>query len=167
MIPRLSKFQEAMGRVYRQGQTKPCTIYRLFSTGTLEEVIYQRQNLKGGLSSCTVDAGSTVHHAVFSKDEIKDCFTLKENCQCETKLKVGKGWADYTGPESINCNDPPLLEVARSCPDTLSYVHIVEEAESPKPVHQDHDSNSDEKFQLRSNTKPTESESSSDEEFEL
>lgn len=34
---------QAMARVYRQGQTKPNFIYRLFTTGTVEEVIYQRQ----------------------------------------------------------------------------------------------------------------------------
>jgi hypothetical protein len=170
---------QAMGRVYRPGQTKPCTIYRLFSTGTLEEVIYQRQTLKGGLSSLTVDAGSTCHDAKFSKEEIKDCFTLKENCQCDTKLKVGKRWSDYSGADCIGCDDLPLLGVAMSCKDTLSYVHIVEEtevafrAESSKPVGSstasDLDSGSDEEFELtgESTKKPVESQSSSDDEFEM
>jgi DNA repair and recombination protein RAD54 and RAD54-like protein len=170
-----------MGRVYRQGQTKPCTIYRLFSTGTLEEVIYQRQIQKGGLSSLTVDAGSTAHDAKFSKEEIKDCFTLKENCQCDTKLKMGKSWCEYSGADCIDCDDPPLLEVAKSCKDTLSFVHIVEETEAA--VHADSSntlsasksadldsSSDDEEFDLRADStakKPTESESSSDDEFEL
>lgn len=169
-----------MGRVYRQGQTKPCTIYRLFSTGTLEEVIYQRQIQKGGLSSLTVDAGGTVYDAKFSKEEIKDCFTLKENCQCDTKLKVGKRWSNYNGADCIGHDDPPLLEVARSCKETLSYVHIVEEAAavdhagSPNPIattkYADLDSSSDEEFDLQTppiTTKPIECESSTDDEFEM
>lgn len=28
---------QAMARVYRQGQTKPCFIYRMFTSGTVEE----------------------------------------------------------------------------------------------------------------------------------
>ena len=28
---------QAMARVYREGQTKPCFIYRLFTSGTVEE----------------------------------------------------------------------------------------------------------------------------------
>jgi hypothetical protein len=29
--------QQAMARVYRQGQQKPCFIYRMFTTATVEE----------------------------------------------------------------------------------------------------------------------------------
>ena len=38
---------QALARVWREGQKKPVTIYRLLSTGTLEEKIFQRQILKG------------------------------------------------------------------------------------------------------------------------
>jgi DNA repair and recombination protein RAD54B len=37
---------QAMARVWRDGQTKPCAIYRLLTTGALDEKIYQRQLMK-------------------------------------------------------------------------------------------------------------------------
>ena len=41
---------QAQARVWREGQTKPCSIYRLLSTGTIEERMFQRQELKGALA---------------------------------------------------------------------------------------------------------------------
>ena len=49
--------QQAMGRVWRQGQKKPCVMYRLLSTGTLEEKMYQRQVAKAELN-CTTHVSS-------------------------------------------------------------------------------------------------------------
>ncbi len=31
----------------------------------------------------------------FSKEELRDCFTLKKGCDCDTKNKLGKKWTDY------------------------------------------------------------------------
>ena len=127
-----------MGRVYRQGQTKPCTIYRLFCSGTLEEIVYQRQSQKGGLATLTVDAATststnkrdtTSNKAMFSKEELRDCFTLKTDCVCDTKQKLGPRWPDYEGPAALRlsggCTDEPLLAVAESLPETLCFVHLV------------------------------------------
>lgn len=43
--------KQALGRVWRDGQTKPVFLYRLLTTGTLEERIFQRQVLKGEVAS--------------------------------------------------------------------------------------------------------------------
>ena len=133
-----------MGRVYRQGQTKPCTVYRLFCSGTLEEIVYQRQSQKGGLATLTVGAatststnkrgkskktGSTSNKAMFSQEELRDCFTLKTDCVGDTKQKLGPRWPDYDGPAALRlsggCTDEPLLAVAESLPETLCFVHLV------------------------------------------
>jgi hypothetical protein len=120
--------QQAMARVYRPGQTKPCFVYRFFTAGTVEEVIYQRQQQKGNLATMTVDGASS--QAGFTKEELKDCFTLKEGCDCETKVKVGDRWPDYDGAaclEDQGCVDRPLLTIAQYPSSALRFVHIVTE----------------------------------------
>ena len=42
--------QQALARVWRSGQTKKCYVYRFFATGSIEEMIYERQLSKEGLA---------------------------------------------------------------------------------------------------------------------
>lgn len=172
---------QAMARVYRQGQTKPCFIYRYFTSGTVEEgtcttanncnslavfvlntfafskstVVYQRQQQKGYLATVTVDGAScTKQSSGFTKEELRDCFTLKENCDCDTKFKIGSSkWPEYSkflhqrvlarmhcayesnahshildgvgGLEAQGCTDQPLLDTVVEQSDVLRFVHIV------------------------------------------
>jgi SNF2 family DNA or RNA helicase len=46
-----------MARVWREGQTKRVWIYRMLTTGSLEEKVYQRQLMKQALSKVSVSAG--------------------------------------------------------------------------------------------------------------
>jgi len=129
---------QAMARIYRQGQRKDSFVYRLHTSGTVEEVIYQRQSQKNNLASFSKDAKKGSSKSMtkdkstrFTPEELRDCFTLKEECICDTKDKIGKMWKHYNGVESLHeqsCQDSPLLELARSMPVDLSFVHIVEEA---------------------------------------
>src|SRR5271170_6635448 len=48
--------QQALARVWRDGQKKDCFVYRFIATGTIEEKIFQRQSHKQSLSSCVVDS---------------------------------------------------------------------------------------------------------------
>ncbi|XP_037659265.1 DNA repair and recombination protein RAD54B isoform X2 [Choloepus didactylus] len=75
---------QAMSRVWRDGQKHPVHIYRLLTTGTIEEKIYQRQISKQGLSGAVVDLTKTSEHIQFSVEELKDLFTLHENSHCVT-----------------------------------------------------------------------------------
>lgn len=121
---------QAMGRVYRQGQTKPCTIYRLITSGTIEEVIYQRQHQKERLAAMSVDSQS---QGKFTKEELAECFTLKSNCPCDTKEKVGDAWPNYEGQASLkewDCSDEPLLDVSETAKQYIGFVHIVDAAAS-------------------------------------
>jgi superfamily II DNA or RNA helicase len=115
---------QAMARIYRPGQTKPTFIYRLFTAGTMEEVVYQRQRHKGNLANMTVDGSTTAESGKFTNEELRDCFTLKENTRCETKKKMK--WPDYKGSDCLvsqGCNDGPIRQVAIS--NKLSFVRIV------------------------------------------
>jgi len=88
---------QAMARTHREGQKKTCYIYRFFTSGTLEEVILQRQLLKGNLSKNLVDDADNKNKRVgagFSRDELKDCFTLKLSTACDTNDKLDGSWGD-------------------------------------------------------------------------
>jgi SNF2 family DNA or RNA helicase len=150
---------QAMARIYREGQKKPCFIYRLFTSGSVEEVIYQRQLKKEGLSALVVDKdeplkGKASHS--LSAEELRDCFTLKE-CACDTSIKVGN-WPDYNGVDSLqNCHDKALVAVASSDNfiTSLAFVHTVGET-THKPrkkraevvVERQGDESSDEEFEF-------------------
>ncbi|QLQ79235.1 hypothetical protein HG537_0B05820 [Torulaspora globosa] len=75
--------QQALARVWRDGQKKDCFIYRFISTGTIEEKIYQRQSMKMSLSSCVVDAKEDVER-LFSTDNLRVLFKFNGETICET-----------------------------------------------------------------------------------
>ncbi|XP_008564665.1 PREDICTED: DNA repair and recombination protein RAD54-like [Galeopterus variegatus] len=75
--------EQAMARVWRDGQKKTCYIYRLLSAGTIEEKIFQRQSHKKALSSCVVDEEQHVERH-FSLGELKELFTLDEASLSDT-----------------------------------------------------------------------------------
>ncbi|XP_074125442.1 DNA repair and recombination protein RAD54B isoform X1 [Sminthopsis crassicaudata] len=75
---------QTMARVWRDGQKHSVHIYRLLTTGTIEEKIYQRQISKQGLSGAVVDLTKTSEHIHFSVEELKNLFTLHEDSDCVT-----------------------------------------------------------------------------------
>lgn len=94
-------------------------------------VICQRQIQKGSLATLAVDSveKSKASAAKLSREELEDCFTLKESCRCDTHEKIGD-WPDYLGKEgliSLGCSDEALLSIAAmdeaACP--LVFVHAV------------------------------------------
>ncbi|CAN9500784.1 unnamed protein product [Ophioblennius macclurei] len=75
--------EQAMARVWRDGQKKTCYIYRLLSTGTIEEKILQRQAHKKALSSCVVDEEQDVERH-FSLGELRELFSLNQDTASDT-----------------------------------------------------------------------------------
>lgn len=65
---------QAMARVHRDGQKHDVKIYRLLTSGCMDERIYQRQLTKKGLADSIVDQKSTAQ--TFSQAELKDLFSL-------------------------------------------------------------------------------------------
>ncbi|XP_045836321.1 DNA repair and recombination protein RAD54B [Meles meles] len=107
---------QAMSRVWRDGQKHPVHIYRLLTTGTIEEKIYQRQISKQDLSGAVVDLTKTSEHIQFSVEELKNLFTLHESSHCVTHdlldcectgVKDGTGDSLEKFPISRNCQLGP------------------------------------------------------------
>ncbi|KAH7919013.1 hypothetical protein BV22DRAFT_1041287 [Leucogyrophana mollusca] len=75
--------QQALARVWRDGQKKECFVYRFISTGTIEEKIFQRQANKQALSSAVVDEKEDAERH-FSLESLRQLFLFNENTLCET-----------------------------------------------------------------------------------
>uniref|UniRef100_UPI00358F4092 uncharacterized protein n=1 Tax=Myxine glutinosa TaxID=7769 RepID=UPI00358F4092 len=78
--------EQAMARVWHDGQKKTCFVYRLVSTGTIEEKVLQRQTHKKALSSCVVDKEMDVERH-FTQGELRDLFVLDEETTSDTHDK--------------------------------------------------------------------------------
>lgn len=75
--------QQALARVWRDGQKKDCFVYRFIATGTIEEKIFQRQSHKQSLSSCVVDSAEDVERH-FSFDSLRELFQFQPNTTSDT-----------------------------------------------------------------------------------
>ncbi|KAK9709280.1 DNA-dependent ATPase protein rad54 [Basidiobolus ranarum] len=75
--------QQALARVWRDGQKKDCFIYRFIATGSIEEKIFQRQSHKQSLSSCVVDEEENVQRH-FSSENLRQLFKLNGETMSET-----------------------------------------------------------------------------------
>ncbi|CEP24004.1 unnamed protein product [Cyberlindnera jadinii] len=75
--------QQALARVWRDGQKKDCFIYRFITTGSIEEKIFQRQSMKLSLSSCVVDEKEDVER-LFSTDNLRQLFLFDQKTICDT-----------------------------------------------------------------------------------
>jgi DNA repair and recombination RAD54-like protein len=132
--------QQALARVWRDGQKKDCFVYRFISTGTIEEKIFQRQSMKQSLSSCVVDENEDVER-LFSIDNLRQLFEFNSKSICDThdtykckRCKDGKQtirapamlygdattWNHFTLPEMKNIQD--LLLRQETDFDVLSFV---------------------------------------------
>lgn len=78
---------QAMARVWRDGQKKHCFVYRFLATGTIEEKMMQRQAHKKALSSTVVDCEEEVARH-FSISELRSLFQLEENTVSDTHDKI-------------------------------------------------------------------------------
>lgn len=113
--------QQALARVWRDGQKKDCFVYRFMATGTIEEKIFQRQSHKQALSSAVVDSAEDVERH-FTLDSLRELFQLKPNTTSDThdtfKCKRCR-------PDGIQSVKAPAMLYG----DTSSWNHLVNNGE--------------------------------------
>ena len=80
--------EQAIGRAYRLGQTKPVFVYRLRSGGTFEELIYNKAVFKSQLSARVVDRRNPMRHA--SRNVHDYLFNAREVAQADLQSFKGK-----------------------------------------------------------------------------
>ena len=68
---------QSVARSWRFGQTRTVFVYRVFLSGSIEEVILQRQLLKKDIADVAVDH-SAVGEGKLDRDELREIFQLKK-----------------------------------------------------------------------------------------
>jgi DNA repair and recombination protein RAD54B len=106
---------QAMARIHRDGQRRPCYIYRLVTQGAIDEKIFQRQVSKTGLADAIVDGKAGV--SGFTREELRDLFTLDESEDCQTHklLSCACGGKGLPLAEPDEECDPPRNDLAALC----------------------------------------------------
>lgn len=104
---------QAMARIWRDGQKKACVVYRLLTTGTIDEKIFQRQLQKGEFTDL-VNRRSSASAQQFTREELSQIFTLLDT-ECETAdimhaAGTQTDWRDQLG----SCSDGPLQALRKS-----------------------------------------------------
>lgn len=112
--------RQAMARIWRDGQTKPVTIYRLITSGTVEQKVFERQLSKEVLKN-TVEVGYSGYDG--------DGFTTRESLRKLVQFNSEDLAEDVTWGERIELGSAcPLLSQANLNPRTCKVVRIPEEA---------------------------------------
>ena len=122
--------EQAKARVWRDGQKLPVFIYRLLSTGTIEERIYQRQLVKGELSVAVAAEGNKggakqSSSSKFSREELRDLFSYAQSTECDTRDALRKAnpgdeeWED----EAPRIRDDPTHPLHSALSAGVSFVH--------------------------------------------
>eukprot|EP00958_Prasinococcus_capsulatus_P019603 scaffold2437_cov395-Prasinococcus_capsulatus_cf.AAC.14 len=124
---------QSVDRVYRIGQQRHVVIYRLITSGTVEEKIYRKQVYKGGLSKAATQQDEQFRY--FSNQELKDLFQIGNMEQSETQCQLEDlHGGQRKGGEQIRRH----VEVVTSLPNSLGvsdndllFTQKVEQTEAP------------------------------------
>ncbi|KAL7681117.1 putative helicase, Zinc finger, RanBP2-type, P-loop containing nucleoside triphosphate hydrolase [Plasmopara halstedii] len=102
--------KQAAARVWREGQTKMCYVYRFLATGTLEEKIFQRQLSKEGLQNIVDDKEEV--NSLSSKD-LKRLFVFRKDTMSDThdQLKCDRcQWREDSHASDDKVSSPIVID---------------------------------------------------------
>lgn len=140
---------QAMARVHRDGQKRPVFIYRLLTTGAMDEKIYQRQITKQGLADTFMDGGAASTSSrpqsagqrllsvsrdmkpnggtsnTFSQSELQDLFSLNTETSSNTHDLLACNCHDIQGSQTVD-----LSQCSQNQTQTGRTCSIVNEIES-------------------------------------
>ena len=148
--------RQAMARVWRDGQKKPVFIYRLITTGTIEEKIYQRQLSKQNLSANIVLEQFEAKQTSFNPEMLKKIFRFRTDTVCDTHdiLRcdcLSTGRVNAPGVRHLTSLNDVRDAVAANAgsSDTVSFVietetNPKEESHSAKRAREQNDEHSEE-----------------------
>ena len=120
---------QAQARIWRDGQTKSCYIYRLLSTGTIEERMFQRQELKGALARTLGFRSTSARQArggntTFASRTAR-LFSYVKDTRCDTADRIdamaGETPEHWRRDVSERTTDPLLTSAARE-DERISFV---------------------------------------------
>ena len=97
---------QAMARIHRDGQKRPCVIYRFLMAGGLDEKIWQRQTTKLGLASKVLDQEEGTSN--FTREELKDLFKLDEGSSCQSHDLLSCGCGGRGLPAASRFDEGPI-----------------------------------------------------------
>lgn len=86
---------------YRIGQTRDVIVYRLVTCGTVEEKMYARQIWKECMNKQVIEKKSMMKH--FTKDELKDLFTLKDPVHSSMRMSIKVGDRNSVDYRNFDC----------------------------------------------------------------
>jgi len=131
--------RQAMARIWRDGQKKPCFIYRLFTTGTIDEKVYQRQICKDGLSTMMVNETGEEEAAEMKEslaaDLVKDLFSFSEETACATHEMLSCQRCRFVNSQSTSKGRKGRLSRTAACAPCKDGERFV--AQEPEVIEDD------------------------------
>ncbi|KRY09809.1 DNA repair and recombination protein RAD54B [Trichinella patagoniensis] len=125
--------RQAMARIWRDGQRCVCHIYRLLTTGSIEENIFQRQIRKDDIG-LVVDGNDEMKKTKmkFSIDELKHLLVYQANTACATHDAMQCNCSGQKVLQQVDSEENANFE---SCSDESS-TSDVKTVASMKPLYQ-------------------------------
>ncbi|KRY54336.1 DNA repair and recombination protein RAD54B [Trichinella britovi] len=125
--------RQAMARIWRDGQQRVCHIYRLLTTGSIEENIFQRQIRKDDIG-LVVDGNDEMKKTKmkFSIDELKHLLVYQANTACATHDAMQCNCSGQKVLQQVDSEENANFE---SCSDESS-TSDVKTVASMKPLYQ-------------------------------